>query len=151
MSAPSEFWLEEYFQGRVHAEGLVEDRFGKVRRTFSVVIDGRPSDDGFVLEEHFDFDDGERSERTWHVQRTGPGQYQGRADDVIGTATGVTDGARLSWRYRLRLPIGKRVWRVDFDDKMFLRENGMMLNIAEMRKWGFTLGRITIAFQRPAS
>jgi hypothetical protein len=51
----------------------------------------------------------------------------------------------------MRLPIGKRTWAIDFDDRMFLREGGVMINIAEMRKWGITLGRITIAFKRAAT
>jgi hypothetical protein len=151
MTAPDTFRIEDYFDGPVHAEGLVEDRFGKVRRKFSVVIEGWPTDDGCVLEETFAFDDGERSHRTWNVTRTSDGQYEGRADDVIGKARGKAEGCELRWVYRLRLPIGKWVWAVDFDDRMFLRDGGMMLNIAEMRKWGITLGRITIAFQRPVS
>lgn len=151
MTAPENFRIEEYFDGPVHAEGLVADRFGKVRRKFSVVIEGRPTDDGCILEETFAFDDGERSHRTWNVTRTSDSEYEGRADDVIGKARGKAEGRELRWAYQLRLPIGKRVWAVDFDDRMFLRDGGMMLNIAEMRKWGFTLGRITIAFQRPVS
>ena len=151
MTAPDIFRIEDYFDGPVHAEGLVEDRFGKVRRKFSVVIEGRPTDDGCILEETFAFDDGERSHRTWTVARTSEVEYEGRADDVVGRARGRSEGRELRWIYRLRLPIGKRVWAVDFDDRMFLRDGGMMLNIAEMRKWGITLGRITIAFQRPVS
>ncbi|MDX1484192.1 MAG: DUF3833 domain-containing protein [Alphaproteobacteria bacterium] len=151
MSAPDSFRIEEYFDGPVHAEGLVEDRFGNVRRKFSVVIAGRRTNDGCILEEHFAFDDGERSERTWHVTRTADGGYEGRADDVIGTAKGRAEGRELHWAYRLRLPIGKRTWAIDFDDRMFLCDRGTMINIAEMRKWGITLGRITIAFQRPVS
>ncbi|MDH3241571.1 MAG: DUF3833 domain-containing protein [Alphaproteobacteria bacterium] len=151
MTAPSTFRIEDYFDGPVHAEGLIEDRFGKIRRKFSVVIDGRPTGDGCILEETFAFDDGERSHRTWHVTRTSDGAYEGRAEDVIGIARGKVDGCELHWAYRLRLPIGKRVWAVNFDDRMFLRDGGMMLNIAEMRIWGIALGRITIAFQRPVS
>jgi hypothetical protein len=151
MTAPATFRIEDYFDGPVHAEGLVEDRFGKVRRKFSVVIEGRRTQDGCILEETFAFDDGERSERTWTVMRTGDDGYEGRADDVIGMARGRVQGPELHWVYRLRLPIGKRTWAIDFDDRMFLRDGGMMLNIAEMRKWGITLGRITIAFQRPVS
>jgi hypothetical protein len=151
MTAPATFRIEDYFDGPVHAEGLVEDRFGKVRRKFSVVIEGRRTQDGCILEETFAFDDGERSERTWTVTRRGEDGYEGRANDVIGMARGQIQGPELRWAYRLRLPIGKRTWAIDFDDRMFLRDGGMMLNIAEMRKWGITIGRITIAFQRPVS
>ncbi len=149
MSKSDDFRIEDYFDGTVTAEGLVEDRFGKVRRKFAVTIDGHAEGDVFLLDERFTFDDGEISTRIWQVRETAPGRYEGRADDVVGTATGIAEGRELTWTYSLRLPIGKRVWTVDFYDKMYLRDDGVMINIAEMRKWGLTLGRITIAFRRP--
>jgi hypothetical protein len=151
MTGPSQFSIEDYFQGCVHAQGLVEDRFGKVRRKFSVTIDGHGEDDEFILDERFQFDDGEDTHRIWHVRRTAPGRYEGRADDVIGVAHGRADGPELHWAYTMRLPMGNRTWAIDFDDRMFLRDDGVMINIAEMRKWGITLGRITIAFKRAAT
>ena len=149
MTLPKQFHIEEYFLGPVRAEGLVEDRFGKVRRKFGVTIDGHAEGDEFILDERFQFDDGEKTVRIWRIRKTADGQDEGRADDVIGIARGQADSAELKWAYTMRLPIGKRVWAVDFDDRMFLRDDGIMLNIAEMRKWGLTIGRITIVFRRP--
>lgn len=151
MTVPMEFKIEEYFNGRVQAEGIVEDRFGKVRRKFSVTIDGHREGERFVLDERFNFDDGEKTTRIWTVSMLAQGNYEGRADDVIGFAKGQTNGPEMLWTYRLRLPMGRRTWKVDFHDRMFLRGDGVMLNIADMRKWGIKIGRITIAFQRPAS
>ena len=51
--------LFEYFSGQSRAWGLFEDRFGKVRRQFSVDIEGRVSGDTLTLEEDFVYDDGE--------------------------------------------------------------------------------------------
>lgn len=150
MTTADPFRIKEYFEGRVRAEGLVEDRFGRVRRKFSVVVDGHGEGDDFVLDERFYFDDGEQTRRVWRVRETGPGRYVGRADDVIGEASGHAEGRELIWSYRMRLPIGGRTWAVDFYDRMFLRDDGVMLNIADMRKWGVKLGRVTIAFRRPA-
>lgn len=150
MTEPTEFKIEEYFYGHVQAEGIVEDRYGKVRRKFSVTIDGRYEGNEFILDESFHFDDGETSKRIWTVSRVAPGHYEGRADDVIGFAKGQTNGREMLWTYRLRLPMGKRTWNIDFHDRMFLRGDGVMLNIADMRKWGLKIGRITISFHRPA-
>ena len=142
--------IEDYFLGRTRAQGLVEGRFGNVRRKFSVVIDGHAEDDIFVLDEKFQFDDGERTTRIWRVKTSAEGRYEGRADDVVGVARGRAEGMQLSWAYSLRLPIGKRTWIIDFDDRMFLRDDGVLLNIAEMRKWGLAIGRLTIAFRQSA-
>jgi hypothetical protein len=151
MTVPDQFRIEDYFLGHVCAEGLVEDRFGKVRRKFSVTIDGHAEGDEFILDERFQFDDGEQTTRIWHVRKTADDQYEGRADDVIGIACGRADGPELKWAYTMRLPIGKHTWAIGFDDRMFLRDDGVMLNIAEMRKWGLAIGRITIAFRRPVA
>ena len=35
---------------------------------------------------------------------------------------------------------------VDFDDWMFLQDNKVLMNRAEVKKWGVTLGVVTITF-----
>jgi hypothetical protein len=37
---------------------------------------------------------------------------------------------------------------VSFDDWMYLQADGVLLNRAKMSKFGFTLGEVTIAFQK---
>lgn len=138
-----------YFEGRTRAWGIFEDRFGRVRREFTVDIHGRADGaDGFVLEEDFAYADGERERRVWRLRRTGPGSYEGRADDVVGVATGRAAGNALNWRYALALRIGGSRWNVDFNDWMFLQPDGVLLNRARMSKWGLELGQVTLAFQR---
>jgi hypothetical protein len=49
------------------------------------------------------------------------------------------------------LPVDGRVWNVDFDDWMFLIDEGdkrVMLNRAVMSKFGFRLGEVTLSFTR---
>ncbi|MGE0651309.1 MAG: DUF3833 family protein [Alphaproteobacteria bacterium] len=143
--------IEDYFRGKTRAHGLVEDRFGRVRRRFVADISGYPSGDDFVLEETFAFTDGEVSKRIWRVRSTDVAGYEGTAADVIGVARGRADGDSLKWAYDLRLSIGGRKIVVGFDDRMYLGDDGVMINIARMHKWGLTIGRITIAFTRCAS
>jgi hypothetical protein len=148
MTSVTNLRIEEFFAGHTCAHGLVEDRFGRVRRRFVVEIEGRVDGDDFVLEEDFEFDDGEKTHRTWRIRRVGPDGYEGAAADVVGMACGSARGNVLNWTYRLRLPIGGREFVVGFDDRMYLGADGTMLNIARMHKWGLTLGRVTIAFTR---
>jgi len=142
------FALERYFSGRTRAWGVVQDRFGRLRRQFVVEMTGSLDGDELTLDEHFSYDDGSTSERIWHVRKTGPTSYEGEADDVVGKAIGRADGTMVTWRYRLRLPIGKRIWTLSFHDVMYLQPDGVMINRALMRKLGLRLGELTIVFQR---
>lgn len=141
--------LFEYFEGQTTAWGWFEDRFGKVRRQFRVAIEGSVSQGRLVLDEAFEYDDGERDRRVWTISKTGDNGYAGTADDVIGEAVGKVAGNALNWTYRMRLPIGESEWEVKFDDWMFLQEGGVLLNRAVVSKWGVEIGRVSIFFVKP--
>jgi NOL1/NOP2/fmu family ribosome biogenesis protein len=47
------------------------------------------------------------------------------------------------------LKVGEQVWRVQFDDWMFLMDGQVLLNKSAMSKWGFHLGDVTLSFTRP--
>lgn len=145
------FLLEEYFAGRTQAWGLFEDRFGTIRRQFTVDMTGRTEGDGLVLEEDFLYSDGERDRRVWRITRTGEHSYEGTADDVIGTAVGAAYGNAVNWRYELNLAVGDGTWRVKFDDWMFLQPGGVVMNRAMVTKWGIEIGRVTLFFAKPAT
>jgi len=142
--------LEEYFLGQVRAWGIFQDRSGKLRRQFTVDIDGRMEGDELVLTEDFVYADGERSQRIWRIHRIDEHRYEGRADDVEGVATGLAYGQALNWRYDLNLRVGEDTYRVHFDDWMFLHEDGVLVNRAAMSKLGIHLGDVTLFFQRQA-
>jgi len=141
--------LEEYFQGQTRAYGLFHDRFGTLRRQFTVDITGTLDEGGVLtLDERFSYSDGEREQRIWTITPTGPDSYEGRAGDVVGTARGVLAGSALNWQYDLDLKVGDGSWRVHFDDWMFLMQDGILMNRAQVSKWGFDIGTVTIVFRR---
>ena len=63
------FVLEKYFVGDTSAWGIVEDRFGNVKRQFIVDINGVWDGDTLILKEDFLFDDGEKSFREWKITK----------------------------------------------------------------------------------
>ena len=104
-------------------------------------------------------------------------QYSnGTAADVLGQATGEEKGNAFRWGYTLKLPVegrsdagppqgasassGGSVVReatsvgapqtieVQFDDWMYLMNDKVLLNKAEMSKFGFKLGEVTLSFVR---
>ncbi|MEX2311790.1 MAG: DUF3833 domain-containing protein [Rhodospirillales bacterium] len=138
--------IEDYFNGKTRASGMFEDRFGNLRRQFTVDITGTWDGDALVLDEHFLYADGERDRRVWTITKTGPNTYQGHADDVIGSATGQAYGNALNWRYEMDLKVGDGTLRVHFNDWMFLQPSGMLLNRARVSKLGVEIGTVTLAF-----
>lgn len=144
-----ELVLEDYFAGRTLAWGIFQDRSGKVRRRFQVVIDGYRDGDEFVLEERFRYADGETDRRTWRLRRVDEHRYEGRAGDVVGVATGTRYGNAFHWQYVLALEVDGETWHVSLDDWMYLLEDGVLINRAEMSKLGVHLGDITLFFRKP--
>ena len=141
--------LEDYFRGRTRAHGLFVDRFGNLRRQFQVDIDGSVQGDTLTLKEAFAYDDGERQTRTWTIQALGGGRYVGSADDVVGQAWGEAIGNTFHWRYKLDLKIGPgKTWRVGFKDWMHLQDDGVLMNRAQISRWGLKIGDLTIAFRK---
>jgi len=140
--------LKQYFNGRLQAHGMFQDRSGKVVKRFDVVIDCQWQGDTGTLDEHFTYADGTTQRRVWTLTRTGPDRYIGRADDVVGDAIGITSGNTLHWNYVLALPVGDKVYNVNFDDLMVLMNDRVMLNRAVMSKFGIHLGDVTLSFYK---
>lgn len=140
--------LEEYFRGQTRAWGMFEDRFGNLRRQFTVDITGRWDGEKLTLDERFLYDDGEREQRVWTLTKTGKTTYEGTAADVIGTAVGEIGGNAFNFRYDLNLKVGDSTWKVAFNDWMFLQPDGVLLNRATVSKFGIELGVVTIAFSK---
>lgn len=140
--------LRQYFNGTLDAYGLFTDRSGKVVKRFTVVMQCNWDGDAGVLDEAFRYSDGSTQRRIWRLTALTDGRYEGRADDVIGSAQGQAVGNALNWRYTLALPVDGSIYEVQFDDWMYLMNEKVMLNKAQMRKFGIYLGEVTLAFSK---
>lgn len=145
--------LKRYFNGRIVANGMFIKRGGEVARRFKVVMDANWRKEGGldvgVLDEAFEYDDGEKQRRIWTIKEVSPGVYEGTADDVVGKATGKASGHALNWKYTLSLPVGGERYEVQFDDWMHLIDDQVLLNKAVMSKFGIQLGEVFISFHKP--
>ena len=142
------FRIEEYFDGRVQAWGMFQARNGEVRRRFTVDIDGTVEGDRITLDERFHYADGETDRRVWEIERIDEHTYEGRAGDVVDVATGKRYGNALNWQYTLALEVGDRTWNLQFDDWMYLTDEHTLINTAEVTKFGFRVGTVTLFFRR---
>ena len=142
------FVLEDYFDGKTKAWGMFHDRFGNLKRSFKVDITGTLDNETLTLDEKFIYNDGEKESRIWSIKILGNNKYSGTADDVIGEATGISSGNALNWKYKLNLKVKESTVAVDFDDWMFLQEDNILMNRAEVKKWGIVLGVVSITFKK---
>ena len=142
--------MRTYFNGKIDAYGVFTDRSGKVLKRFTVVMDcswsGLPGQEVGVLDEDFTYSDGTKDRRIWTLKRGADGKYTGTAADVLGVANGEVQGNAFRWAYTLKLPVDGKIIEVQFDDWMYLMNDKVMLNLAEMSKFGFKLGEVTLTF-----
>jgi hypothetical protein len=144
--------LSEYFSGTIDAYGIFTDRSGAVVKRFTVliqanwqVVDGKKIG---TLDESFEYSDGTKQKRIWTLTEIAPGKYIGKADDVVGEANGSSAGNALNWAYTLALPVDGTVYHVQFDDWMYLVTPKVMINKAQMSKFGINLGEVTLSFYK---
>jgi Protein of unknown function (DUF3833) len=140
--------LRDYFNGTLDAYGVFTDRSGQVVKRFTVLMKCAWTGDEGVLDEDFTYSDGSKQRRIWRLKKLGPGQYSGRADDVVGVANGRQSGNAFNWTYTMALPVDGKVYEVQFDDWMYLMNDKVMLNKATMRKFGWRLGEVTLSFSK---
>ena len=142
--------LRQYFTGTIDAYGIFTDRSGKVIKRFTVEMTctwtGAPGAEVGVLDEAFTYSDGTKDRRVWTLKRGADGKYTGTAGDVLGVANGEVKGNAFRWGYTLKLPVDGKIIEVQFDDWMYQMTDKVMLNKAEMSKYGFKLGEVTLSF-----
>ena len=111
--------LTSFLEGRTFAWGIFEDRFGRVRRRFTVEMVGRWQERVFLLDERFTYDDGSRETRVWRVEPSGQGRFTATCADCIGIAQGECSADAIRMSYTFRLKLDGRELHVTFDDRIY--------------------------------
>ncbi|WP_199224163.1 DUF3833 domain-containing protein [Saccharospirillum sp. MSK14-1] len=138
-----------FFNGPLQAQGVVFSRSGEVRRHFTATIDARWNADGGVLDEVFQWSDGERQTRVWRFERDGERSYVGRAGDVKGTAQMRYAGNAVNMNYRLLVPLSSgRTIAVSMDDWLYQVDANTLINVTDMSKFGFDVGQVVLTMRK---
>ena len=140
--------IEDYFNGQSEAWGIFEDRFGKIRAQFYVDIDGSWDGKTLTLTENFFYSSGRKDLRIWKINKINENMYEGYADDVLGKAEGKSEGNAFNWNYKMRLPYKDSFIKVSLEDWLFLQEKEVLINKANVRKFGVVIGTISIFFKQ---
>ena len=142
------FDLLAFLEGETRAEGVFEDRSGRLKRRFTVETAGRVDGSRLILDESFRFDDGEEMQRTWTLERGANGTFTGTCDDAPLPAQGTLGHDRAEMLSTLLLTVGKRKIAMNFDDVFYPLDSATVLNRSTIRKWGITIGQVLLIFRK---
>ena len=143
------FDFKSYFNGELKAWGIVQNRQAKIINRFDMLMVGSWQDNKGQLKEQFDYyDNTPQANKIWHIKLDDQGTMTATADDIIGKAHFKNFGNAVNWRYKMIVPVGKKQYNLDFDDWMWLMNDGTIINRSYMRKFGIQVGEITIFIQK---
>jgi hypothetical protein len=138
--------IEDYLSGKVNAWGILQNRAGKVTRQFSAELNGKWDGKKLVLDEKFNWSDGEIQKRQWQINKIDEHNYEGSAGDVVGTAKGYSYGPAFKFEYVLLVPVKGKEIKITFDDWIFKQDDKVAINRATMTKFGIKVAELTVMF-----
>ncbi|MDA9687596.1 DUF3833 domain-containing protein [Candidatus Pelagibacter sp.] len=138
--------IEEYLSGNVKAWGILQNRSGKVTRQFSADLNGKWNGKQLILDEKFNWSDGEVQTRQWTIDKIDEHSYEGTAGDVVGKAKGYSYGPAFKFEYVLLVPVKGKEMKITFDDWIFMQDERVAINRATMTKFGIKVAELTVMF-----
>jgi hypothetical protein len=143
--------IEQFFNGKLAAHGVVKNRQGQVIRHFSADISASWQGGIGTLDEHFVFSDGEKTQRIWTLKPNGVGKFIASANDVVGDSDMSVAGNAIFMEYILQLPYKDSILDVTVDDKMFLVNDSRIINESIFTKWGFRVATVQLVIEKDAA
>ena len=138
--------IEDYLSGNVKAWGVLQNRSGKVTRQFKANLNGKWDGSQLVLDEVFNWTDGEKQTRQWIITKIDENNYEGTASDVVGKARGYSYGPAFKFEYVLLVPVKGKSVKISFDDWIFMQDDRVAINRATMTKFGIKVAELTVMF-----
>ena len=129
--------VRSYLNGPLEAQGILQDRGGKVIKTFDVKMVGSWQGNKGTLKENFVFSDGKKDQRTWEIEVLDDNNFTAKAHDTVGIAKGQQYGNALKINYDIALT-----------DWIYLVNEKTAINVSKMTKFGFCVGTLTISFNK---
>ena len=99
-----------------------------------------------ILDEKFNWSDGEVQTRQWKIIKKDEHNYEGTAADVVGIAKGFSYGSAFKLEYVLLVPVKGKEIKITFDDWIFKQSDTVAINRAKMTKFGIKVAELTVVF-----
>ena len=144
--------LVSAFKGRTTGRGHFRIWLTGDERRFTArlngTVTGRDGERTLTVVEDFLYDDGQKDRLTWVFRETGPGRWTGKREDTVGEATVVEEVGqiRLSYTADFKSPSG--VNRLGFQDILYARNDGTIVNDAVVSKAGIAVASVRFLIRR---
>jgi len=139
-----QFQPDRFFEGRVHAWGVMEDGSGNPKSRFTSIDSGTREGDSVLIDQAISFSDGTVQKRSWRLRRVDAHHYEGSAADIVGIAKGEAYGNTFHLEYTVALSPGNFLSHVGFSQWLYLQDDGQtMISRSTITKLGLTVARVT--------
>ena len=143
--------LQSFLDGKISGYGIVEDYKSNVTRRFDFSGIASWKDDNGNFDEKIVYNDGKVESRVWSIHKISDSVYEATTPAVIGKAEINIAGNAMNWKYTMNIQVDDSTYKINFDDWMYLMPNGKLINRNYFKKFGFTVGELTLFMQKESS
>lgn len=140
--------IRQYLKGNLEAYGILQDRSGKVIKSFTVKMTGTWDKNKGKLVEDFIFSDGKKDHREWDIEVLDDNNFKAKAHDTVGYAKGWQYGNAMKMDYILKIDVDGKKYDINLIDWIYLVDEKTAINVSKMTKFGFRVGTLTISFKK---
>jgi hypothetical protein len=140
--------IRQFLNGKLEAHGILQNRRGKMIKSFYVTMVGTWDKNNGKLEENFVFSDGKKDQRTWEISFSDDNNFTAKAHDTVGIATGQQYGNAFKMDYILKIDVEGKKYDIKLVDWIYLVDEKTAINVSKMTKFGFDVGTLTISFKK---
>ena len=144
--------LVSAFQGRRTGRGHFRIWLTGDERRFTARLNGRVTGSegarALTVVEDFAYDDGQQDRLTWVFRETGPGRWSGKREDTVGEASVIEEDGRIRLSYTADFKSSSGVNRLGFEDILYARADGTIVNDAVVSKAGIAVASVRFLIRR---
>lgn len=143
--------LQSFLNGKISGYGIVEDYSATVTRRFNFSGMASWQGNNGQFDEKIVYSDGKQESRIWTITKLSESSYEATTPDVIGKAQITVAGNTMNWKYTMNIQVDDSIYKIKFDDWMYLMPDGQLINRNYFKKFGLTVGELTLFMQKESS
>lgn len=143
--------VQAFLNGKISGYGVVEDYNANITRRFNFSGIAKWHGNDGEFDEKIVYSDGKEESRIWTITKLSESSYEATTPDVIGKALISVAGNAMNWKYTMNIKVDDSVYKINFDDWMYLMPDGQLINRNYFKKFGVTVGELTLFMQKESA
>ena len=140
--------LQTFLNGNIKGYGIVEDYKSNITKRFNFYGNASWNGDEGTFNEKIVYSDGNIESRIWSIHKISTSMYEATTPDVIGKARIKVAGNTMNWQYTMNIKVNDSIYKINFDDWMYLMPDGQLINRNYFKKFGFNVGELTLFMEK---